>query len=105
MERFVRIALLSVTAGLGAVGVQFALFITEGFWTPFSITGLWHDIAGKSPPFGNLVTNVLDHSIGIQLAAVGFFLLLGVMIAEDVVLNRRKQSRPRNRRAANLWLR
>ncbi len=102
MDRFYRIALLSVIAGLGAVGVQFVLLITEGFWTPFTITGLWHDVAGKAPPFGNLVTNILDHSIGVQLAAGGFLLLLGVIIAEDIVLNRRGHSRPRNRRAANL---
>ena len=102
MDRFIRIALLSVIAGLSAVVVQFALLITEGFWTPFTITGLWHDLAGKGPPFGNLVTDMLDHSIGIQLAAGGFLLLLGVIIAEDIVLNRRKNTRPRNRRAANL---
>ena len=102
MDRFIRIALLSVIVGLGAVGVQFALLITDGFWTPFTIAGLWHDIAGKSPPFGNLVTNLLDHSIGVQLAAGGFLLLLGIIIAEDIVLNRRKRTRPRKRRAANL---
>lgn len=103
MERLMKIALLSVVAGLSAVAVQFTLLITEGFWTPFTITGLWHDLAGNGPPFGSLVTNLLDHSIGIQLAAGGFLLLLGVIIAEDIVLNRRKHSRPRNRRAANLW--
>lgn len=102
MDRFFRIALLSVIAGLGAVGVQFGLLMTEGFWTPFTITGLWHDLAGKAPPFGNLVTNMLDHSIGIQLAAGGFLLLLGVIVAEDIVFSRRKHSRPRNRRAASL---
>ena len=102
MDRFIRIALLSVIVGLGAVGVQFALLITDGFWTPFTIAGLWHDIAGKAPPFGNLVTNLLDHSIGVQLAAGGFLLLLGIIIAEDIVLNRRKRTRPRKRRAANL---
>lgn len=102
MDRFIRIASISVIAGLSAVGVQLTLLITEGFWTPFTITGLWHDIAGKAPPFGSLVADILDHSIGIQLAAGGFLLLLSVIIAEDIVLNRRKHSRPRNRRAANL---
>lgn len=102
MDRIIRIALLSVIVGLGAIGVQLALLITDGFWTPFTIAGLWHDIAGKAPPFGNLVTNMLDHSIGVQLAAGGFLLLLGIIISEDIVLNRRKHSRPRNRRAANL---
>lgn len=102
MDRFKKIALFSVIAGLGAVGVQFAFLITDGFWTPFTITGLWHDLAGQAPPFGNLVADMLDHSIGIQLSAVGFLLLLGVIVAEDIILNRRKHPRPRNGRAANL---
>jgi hypothetical protein len=102
MERFAKIALLSVIAGLGAVGVQSALLIAEGFWTPFTVTGLWHDIAGKAPPFGNLVTDLLDHSIGVQLAAGGLLLLLGSIVLEDIALNRRKNRRPRNRGAAKL---
>lgn len=102
MERFVKIALLSVTAGLGAVGVQSALLVTEGFWTPLTITGLWHDIAGRAPPFGNLAANLLDHSIGVQLAAGGLLMLFGAIIVEDIALNRRKHRRPRNREAANL---
>ena len=103
MDRFIRIALLSLIAGLGAIGIQFTLLLTEGFWTPFSLTGLWHDFTGKAPPFGNLVTQLLDHSIGAQLAVGGFLMLLGVIIAEDIVRHRRKQSRPHNRKATNAY--
>ncbi len=101
MERFVRIALLSLIAGLGAVGFQFALLVIEGFWTPFTINGLWHDIAGEAPPFGRLLAQVFDHSVGAQLALGGFVVLLGSIIAEDIFIHRRRAPRTRNRRAAN----
>lgn len=101
MERLLKIGLLCVAAGIGAFAVQLTLLVSEGFWTPFTIGGLWHDIAGKAPPFGGLITSLLGHSIGIQLIVAGLFLLLGAIIAEDIVANRRRNSPPNNWRAAN----
>ncbi len=100
MERIMQIALLAFVAGLGATGLQLALWATNGFWTPFTFVGLWYDVTGKPPPFGSFAAALLDHPIALQLIVGGVLVLVGAVIAEDVLLNGRKRRRSRRRRSS-----
>ena len=100
MERIMQVALLAFVAGVGALGLQLALWATNGFWTPFTVMGIWYDVTGKPPPFAGLSAALLDHPIALQLVVGGLLVLVGAVLAEEFFLSKQRRRRARKRRSS-----